>query len=192
MAENIAAQQSSMIRSMGLLGEEDERALDEYIAEVDAWAEAATKEAPAVVLGRYVDASHGVVAVTITNPTGRFLTDVEVQVLFEGEHVGGFEEAPELVELPPEPRPYGERTKSHFLDPSLGFDASMLRAHRPLDLPSPVRRTRIEVGQGSVRIRFHIGDLRQHGTDTQRRCLPTREIPAGRWGPARSMEGNNP
>jgi hypothetical protein len=64
---------------------------------------------------------HGVVAVTVTNPTGRFLTDVEVEVVFAGDHIGGFEEAPELVKLPPEPRPYGVRTPSRFLDPGLGL-----------------------------------------------------------------------
>ena len=162
----IAAQQSAMIANMGLLGEADKRSLDDYIAQVDGWKDRAIKEAPAVVLGRYIEAVHGVVAVTVTNPTGRFLTDVEVEVVFEGDHVGGFVEAPEVVELPPEPRRYGERTESPLLSRSMGFDASLLGVHPGQTFTPPPRRTHIDAKPGSVRIRFHIGDLRQHGTDT--------------------------
>ncbi len=167
MAGEIEDRRSSTMHAMGLLGEKDKRSLDEYIAEVDAWAEAATNVAPDVALGRYINEGHGVVALTVANPTGRFLADVEVEVEFEGEHIGGFEEAPTLVELPATPRTYGERTPGRsFMAPSLGLDALFATPPLTPSFARPLRRTWVEVDQGSVRIRFHLGDLRQHGADT--------------------------
>ncbi len=155
----------SIAQAAGLLGEADKRTLDEYIAQVDNWVENLTKAAAPVFLGRYFDGGHGVVAVSVRNPTGRFLSDVEVEVHFEGDHVGGFEEKPEMVELPRPPRPYGERKPApSLLGPPALFGSSILMPRYP-DPFLPRIRQRTWVEDGSVRLRFRPGDLRQHGSD---------------------------
>jgi hypothetical protein len=165
IAKMAAKQQSALNRvtrdmeKAGLLGEPDKRTIEEYIAEVDKWAEHHPRAALAAVQGRYVSAGHGVVALTVHNPTGRFLPDVEVEAYFEADNVVGLDKKPPLEELPSPPRPYGQRRAGslHFQDrdwlPNLNIPVERMR-----------RRTWVE--DGSVRLVFRVGDLRQHATDT--------------------------
>jgi hypothetical protein len=170
IAEVAARQQSVLshatraMENAGFLGEQDKRTIEEYIAEIDEWAEHRARAALAAVRGRYVSAGHGVVALTVQNPTGRFLPDVEVEAHFEGDNLIGLDEKPPLEELPSPPRPYGQRRPGALLSAVSGLN---------YHLPSPIftspilggrRRTWVE--NGSVRLVFRVGDLRQHATDT--------------------------
>jgi hypothetical protein len=151
------------MESAGFLGEQDKRTIEEYVAEVDEWAEHRARAAPEVVQGKYVSAGHGVVALTVHNPTGRFLPDVEVEAHFEGDTVTGLDQKPPLEVLPPPPRPYGQRRPSNLLSVFSGFD------HRPSSILGSAivgRNRRTWVEDGSVRLVFRVGDLRQHATDT--------------------------
>jgi hypothetical protein len=165
IAEMVARQQSELSRatrameSAGFLGEQDKRTIEEYIAEVDKWAEHRTHAALAAVQGSYVSAGHGVVALTVHNPTGRFLPDIEVEAHFEVDNVVGLDEKPPLEELPSPPRPYGQRRPFSLLSPGLDW-----RPNFTVPIKGVGRRTWVE--DGSVRLVFHVGDLRQHATDT--------------------------
>lgn len=170
IAEAMARQQSALshatraMESAGLLGEQDKRTIEEYIAEVDKWAEHRARAAPKAVQGRYVNAGRGVVALTVHNPTGRFLPDVEVEAHFEGDNIIGLDEEPPIEGLPPPPRPYGQRRPGPLSSVLSGFNYS-----RPSPIfTSPIvgRRRRTWVEDGSVRLVFRVGDLRQHATDT--------------------------
>jgi hypothetical protein len=87
LTEMMARQQSAInhvsraMENSGLLGEQDKRTIEEYVLEVDKWAEHRTHAALSVVQGKYISAGHGVVALTVRNPTGRFLPDVEVELI---------------------------------------------------------------------------------------------------------------
>ena len=147
----------------GILGgEQDTRTLDQYLDEVEKWAERATEAAPAVLASRYLDAGHGLVAVRVHNPSGRYLPKVRVEVHFEWEPLGAADNDHDDEHLPAPPRRYGEAKPSPMVA-SLGlrnFDYTM----PPMPRISPPARSWIE--KGSVRIVFNIGDLRQEGTDT--------------------------
>jgi hypothetical protein len=182
IAEAMARQQavlSQATRAMetaGFLGEQDKRTIEEFIAEVDEWAEHRARTASAAVRGKYVNAGHGVVALTVHNPTGRFLPDVEVEAYFEGDNLIGLDEEPPLEELPSPPRPYGQRRPRSLFAPGLNW-------HLPSpNFTSPIEgmRRRTWVEDGSVRLVFRVGDLRQHGTDTSDDVyLILHERPAG-------------
>ena len=166
IAEMMAGQQAALshatraMENAGLLGEQDERTIEEYIAQVDKWAEHRTRAALAAVRDRYVSAGHGAVTLTIHNPTGRFLPDVEVEAHFKCDNVVGLDEKPPLEELPPPPRPYGQRRPYSLIGPGLD-----LRPNFTLPSFESMRR-RTWVEDGSVRLVFRVGDLRQHATDT--------------------------
>ena len=70
--------------------------------------QAARKRAPDVVLGRYIAEGHGVVALAVTNPTGRFLTDVEVEVVFARGHSPGLRKRRRSWSYSQVPVPTGE------------------------------------------------------------------------------------
>lgn len=147
----------------GLADEPDKRTLDEYLDEVEAWGESATNAGPAVLVDRYLRARHGLVAVRVHNPSGRYLPKVLVEVHFEWARVSSPEREYPEQRLPAEPRPYGEPTPS-ALAQSLSFspriDPSVFASvGRP---PMPQRSWTEE---GSVRIVFDVGDLRQEDTD---------------------------
>jgi hypothetical protein len=170
IAEAMAKRQSALsqatraMESAGWLGEQDKRTLEEYIAEVDEWAEHRARAASAAVPGRYVSAGHGVVALTVRNPTGRFLADVEVEVRFEGDNVIGLDEKPPLEELPSPPRPYRQR-RPLWLSPAVP-SLNYRLPHSIITPPVVGVRRRIWVEDGSVRLVFRVGDLRQHAMDT--------------------------
>ena len=168
IAEGIARRQAELdqatraMEGIGFFGEQDKRTLEEYVAEADEWAENCERTASASVQGRYVRAGHGIVALTVHNPTGRFLPDVEVEAHFEGGGVIGLDERPPVEELPSPPRSYGQR-RSPF-PAALRFDHLL---SSPIFTPSiPGMRRRTFVEDGSVRLVFRVGDLRQHATDT--------------------------
>ncbi len=181
IAEMVARQQAALshaaraMENAGLLGEQDKRTIEEYIAEVDEWAQDRARAALATVRSRYVSAGHGVIALTVHNPTGRFLPDVEVEAHFEGDNVIGLDEKPPLEELPSSPRPYGQRRQRPLFVPGLNW-------HLPSpNFTSPIERMRRRtwVEDGSVRVLFRVGDLRQHATDTSDNVyLILRERPA--------------
>jgi hypothetical protein len=154
-----------MARIAGLADEPDKRSLDEYLAEVEKWTERASEAAPAFLVDRYLRGGHGRVAVRVHNPSGRYLPKVMVALQFEWERVVSTEPAYDEECLPAEPRRYGEPTPSP-LARSLAIS--------PLSYPSIISPSRggnsvpprSWIEEGSVRIVFNVGDLRQEGTDT--------------------------
>ena len=66
----------------GFADEPDKRTLEEYLAEVETWVERATDAGPAVLVDRYLRKGHGLVAVRVHNPSGRYLPKVMVEVHF--------------------------------------------------------------------------------------------------------------
>lgn len=115
------------------------------------------------LLGHYFERGHGVVALKVQNLGGRFLPDVEIAVTLEFEPLTALDDKPDGDGLPHPPRDYGTP------EPIRGL-SSVMRAmsDSPLvdfgSVPDLSRRTWIE--DGSVIVRFGVGDLRQHGTDT--------------------------
>ncbi len=161
----MARDATRMARIAGLADEPDKRSLDEYLAEVEQWTERATEAAPAVLVDRYLRGRHGRVAVRVHNPSGRYLPKVMVELHFEWERVVSTEPDYDEEYLPAEPRPYGEPTPSP-LARSLAIS--------PLTYPSIISSSlggnplppRSWIEEGSVKIVFNVGDLRQEGTDT--------------------------
>jgi hypothetical protein len=145
----------------GVLGEADTRTLDQYLVEVDSWSERAMADAPAVLAARYMDARHGLVAVEVHNPTGRYLPKVEVEVHFEWEPLTTWRRRHDGGSMAPFPRPYGQPKPSPFAESRMFVPHAVGLGYTP-SVP-PIRRSWIE--KGSVRIRFDVGDLRQEGTD---------------------------
>lgn len=146
----------------GLAAEPDKRTLEEYLAEVEKWAERATNAGHAVLVDRYLRAGHGLVAIRVHNPSGRYLPKVMVEVHFAWDRVTSPKPKHPEPRLPTEPRPYGEQTSS-----ALAHSMAHLAQARPTMAPSfgrkPARRSWTE--KGSVKIIFNVGDLRQEGTD---------------------------
>ena len=107
----------------------------------------------------------GRVAVRVHNPSGRYLPKVMVELHFEWERVVSTEPDYDEEYLPAEPRPHGEPTPSP-LARSLVIS--------PLTYPSIISSSlggnplppRSWIEEGSVKIVFNVGDLRQEGTDT--------------------------
>lgn len=165
-----ARQQDSVIRMMQqanslsrLTQQEDTRTLEEFIDQVDRWAEGATEVAGAALPERYVAAGHGVIAFEIENLSMRFLPDVELEVYFGFENARGFDEEPERHHLPRLPRPFGEPKQT------MDFSSAVLSPHFATPFSPSFdnaigRRTWVE--DGSIKVRFHVGDLRPHATDT--------------------------
>lgn len=165
-----ARQQESVIRMMEQANslsrftqQEDTRTLEDFIDQVDRWAEAATEAAGAALPERYVAAGLGVLAFEIENLSTRFLPDVELEVYFGFENARGFDDEPDMHPLPRPPRPFGKPK------PTMDFSSALLSS----SLASPMipsfdnvigRRTWVE--DGSIKVKFHVGDLRPQATDT--------------------------
>lgn len=145
----------------GLVDTEDTRTLEQYLQEVDTWATLASEQCPAVLAARYLDARRGLVAVQVHNPSGRYLSKVEVEVHFDWEPLTTWERRYDTDHLPSEPRPYGQPKPAR---PFAGFDFPDLR-HSLAVTPNVLPPARSWIEQGSVRIVFAVGDLRQEGTD---------------------------
>jgi hypothetical protein len=141
----------------------DQRTLEEYFAELRAWREGLVGAAFAYLAGLYFDGGHGVIALVLRNLGGRFLPDVEVDVTFDFEPLAALDSTPEKVNLPRRPRDYG--TPEQVPDLSAAMRAAT--ANPLFDIASaPDLHRRTWVEKGSTIIRFDVGDLRQHGTDT--------------------------
>ncbi|MDQ1446339.1 MAG: hypothetical protein QOF60_661 [Actinomycetota bacterium] len=162
--QRLAREASRLASIAGLAAEPDKRTLDEFLAEVETWGERATDAGPDVVLDRYLRAGHGLVAVRVHNPTGRYLPKVRVEVHFEWDRVCAAERDYPAPRLPAEPRPYGEPTPS-ALAQSLPYPPSFLASLAPSFDRTPMP-PRSWTEEGSVRIVFDVGDLRQEETDT--------------------------
>lgn len=145
----------SVITSMG--SAPDRRSLAAYTEEVNAWAERARRAAPAVVASRLFEKGHGVVAVAVRNPSGRFLHNVRVEVSFDNEGLRLADPDPVGKHLPEQPRPYGR--PEPFLPRSTYRPPPIL----PSTLAAPSPRSWVE-GE-SARIVFDAGDLRQEATE---------------------------
>lgn len=181
----VARDMARMASVAGLADVPDNRTLDEYLAEVEAWGERALSAGPAVLLDRYLRTGHGLVAVRVHNPSGQYLPKVKVEVHFEWDQAS----SPELEyvdqRLPAEPRPYGKPSPS-ALAQSLSFSPSLYRSLIPEIDPTPTA-ARSWTEKGSVKIVFDVGDLRQEGTetsDTHHLLLPARPpggILQGTW-----------
>ncbi len=138
------------------LGLQDRRTLDSYFAEVEKWDQRSKKEGPAVVLDRYLQAGHGNVAVAVSNPSGRHLSNVRVTVRFSWEPLSAPKREFPPLQFPSAPRAYGTPEPFNVAyAPGTGTPVS-----RSLRIP------RSWTEKGSVVIVFDVGDLRQEETDT--------------------------
>lgn len=162
MAQHQESVRKSMYALGGLLPQEDQRTIDQYIEQVDAWRDEWAEAAKNGLPERYVRDGHGVVRVEIRNLGSRFLPDVELEVRFEFEPARGLDKRPERAKLPAPPREYGKP------EPHRDLLATAVRfpkyAVPPLPMERLTRRTWVE--DGSVIVTFRIGDLRQHASDT--------------------------
>lgn len=153
--------QMSGLSALGGFTLKDQRTLDQYEEEVGEWRKALVEEAPKCLPARYVRAGHGVIQLEVENLGSRFLRDVEIEAIFGDETARGVDEQPELRDFPDKPHPYGEDRVRQDL-------ASLLSS--PIFVPPLFsaagtigRRTWVE--DGSVKVRWHVGDLRQHGKE---------------------------
>lgn len=139
----------------------DQRTLDEYEQEVAEWRREVLDVAPRCLPGRYTRAGHGVIRLQAENLGSRFLPDVEIEATFGDESARGLDEDPEWMDYPVEPHPFGQ--------PKQRYDfASMLGSpYIPPVIPAitSTRPRTTQVEKGSVKVRWHVGDLRQHGKD---------------------------
>lgn len=142
-------------------GEKDDRTFDEYMEQVENWAKRTTEAAPGALGVRYVDAGHGLVRPRVYNPTGHFLPAVKVEIHFEYDTLGHAEPEYDEGHLPGSPRPFGEPKPSPILSPMLRPDLHYTMPSMPKVPIAP--RSWIE--DGSVKIVFDVGDLRQESSD---------------------------
>lgn len=156
----------SKIRVSGLpfQDEQDERTFDEYIEELNAWAEKVVDPAKAIFLHRYCSQGYGIVHLRVTNTSDQYLGDVEVHLHIDFERAKGFEEIPAGSPLPKAPWPYGKvkptPTSRSFLS---GFvNPPPIFPHVGDYARGYVRDTHIE--DGSIKVSFDAGELRGHAT----------------------------
>jgi hypothetical protein len=165
----MAQQQNSLRRMMeqaslgSFLEEEDTRTLDEYVEQVDKWRDRLVEAALEALPGAYVAHGHGVLALEVENLGSRFLPDVEVDVRFEFEGAAGYDDEPRQLRLPSPPRALGKPRPRADLFPA-GLVSPAVPASYLSDIGGIGRRTWVE--EGSIVVKFGIGDLRQHATDT--------------------------
>ncbi len=166
----IAEQQDSLRRLMhqasalgSYLQEEDTRTIEEYIEQVDRWRDRLIEASFEALPGACVGCGHGVVALEVENLGNRFLPDVELEVRFEFEGATGFDEAPRKLGLPGPPRAFGKpKPRADLL--SAGLLAPAISPPYIRNLGEVPRRTWVE--EGSIVVKFEIGDLRQQASDT--------------------------
>lgn len=165
----MARQQDTLRRAMrdaarlgSFLEEEDTRTVDEYIDQVNTWHERLVEASLEALPGAYVSAGHGVLAFEVENLGSRFLSDVEVEIRFDFDGAAGSDEEPDPRRLPSPPREYGKpKPRADFL--SSGLISPVITPPYLPDLGGIGRRTWVE--DGSVIVKFDIGDLRQHAID---------------------------
>ena len=134
----------------------DRRTLAEFTEEVDEWRGQLVEAAPRGLAGRYANTGHGVIRLQVENLGSRFLPDVEIEAIFGDESAHGRDELPHSAKYPATPHPFGKPKVRHDL-------SSILDSTRfvPPVMPSIGRRTFVE--DGSVKVRWRVGDLRQLG-----------------------------
>jgi hypothetical protein len=164
----IARHQDSLRRAMhetasiGSFVEEDTRTVDEYIDQVNKWREQLVEASLEALPGAYASRGHGVLAFEVENLGSRFLPDVEVEIRFEFDGASGSDEEPDFLRLPSPPREYGKpKPRVDFLSSGL-ISPAIAPPYLP-DLGGIGRRTWLE--DGSIVVKFDIGDLRQHAID---------------------------
>lgn len=151
------------LSGLDLTIEPENRSLDEYIDEVDAWADRLREWAHDSLPARYIDAGHGALRIEVTNLSKRFLSDVEITVHFPQHDAAAVDEKPYTDAMPAPPRTFGEGRKrpGRFaapLVPNVDYSAY------PTVFPDSVsRRTWVE--DGSIKIRIALGDLRPLDSD---------------------------
>ncbi len=167
----IAQQQKAYRRLMqqasslgDFLQEEDTRTLVEYTEQVTKWRDRLVDAAFDALPGAYVALGHGVLSLEVENLGSRYLPDVELEVRFEFEGAAAYDDEPRTVRLPSPPRKFGgPKPRADFLSAAGLVSPALSMPYLP-DLGGVGRRTWVE--EGSIVIKFGIGDLRQHATDT--------------------------
>ena len=186
MVGDIPDPQTAMMRTMGLPREADKRTLDEYIAEVDA-GPSCSKRAPDVVLLGTSPRDTG--SLPWRSPTRRAGSSPMSKSRWSSRVAmsPGLRKRRRSWSYSQVPVPTGQRIPAAPLYGHVGIGGSFRGATSDGSLGPPLRRTWAEVAEGSVRIRFHVGDLRQHGTDTSAdvfilvRARPDDGILHGTW-----------
>lgn len=146
-----------------LQGEPDQRTLEDYTIELDAWATELGEPALNDLLRRYCDAGHGLVHLRVTNNSTQYLPGVEVRLHFPFEQAKGFEDVPDGARLPRPPRPHGEAKPGPLDGRSFmsGLSTPILPAIADFR-PAHFRDTSIE--DGSIKVTLETGDLRPTAT----------------------------
>lgn len=168
-----------LTQSMALSGMQpvdEDRTVDEYIAELDAWVAEVREASFEAAFGRAFEDEANMVRFSVHNPTDQNVSAVELKVHIPGERLMGFEETPDPVDLPRPPRRYGTPPPN----PLSGFDFRVPNIPIPsYDHLSPsLRRTRVE--DGSINVTFDVGDLRPEETDVSDEIyIALAELPEG-------------
>lgn len=157
--QQLAASLERLGRLPNPLVKPDERTLEDYTAEVEAWTRRLAELGISTWHARYLKHGHGIIRLKVTNPSDRNIKDVMVKATFPSEDVVGLDERPYTERLPKPPRKYGEPVRF-----DIGF------SHMPIGLGDrpiissipPMRSTWVE--DGSMRIGWSVGDLRPRET----------------------------
>ena len=160
--QKVAAVMQSVVRASAFSqfqDEQDERTLEEYTTELDAWAAKLADPALNDLLRRYCDAGHGLVRLRVTNNSTQYLPGVEVRLHIAFEQAKGFADVPDGDHLPKAPWPYGKAKPGPLSHGS--FLAGMSAPIMPTlgDYGREYfRDTSIE--DGSIKVTLDTGDLR--------------------------------
>jgi len=100
---------SAVLGSERLMSQPDERSLDEYLEELDDWAERLREAAAESFESRFIHACDAFIRFEVNNRSDRNLENVQVRVRFDWPGLRGFHEWDQWCELPPPPREFGER-----------------------------------------------------------------------------------
>ncbi len=162
----------------------EQRTLDEYEKQVAEWRKELLEAALKGFLGRYARAGHGLIRLQAENLGSRFLPDVEIVATFGDEVAQSTDEEPEWMDYPARPHPFGEPRQRYAFASPLGA-----ASYVPPVVPalSSVRRRTTRVDNGSGKVRWHVGDLRQQGRDESEEVYvflggrPTEQTLHGTW-----------
>lgn len=177
--QKVAADMQSVMRASAFSqfqDEPDERTLEEYTTELDAWAAKLAEPALSDLLRRYCDAGHGLAHLRVTNNSTQYLPGVEVRLHIAFEPAKGFADVPDGDHLPKAPWPYGKAKPGPLSHGS--FLAGMSAPIMPTlgDYGREYfRDTSIE--DGSIKVTLDAGDLRPtavHDGDDFYTFLPVR------------------
>jgi len=137
----------------------DRRTLEEYTAELDAWADELGEPALNDLLRRYCDAGHGLVHLRVANNSTQYLPGVEVRLHISFELAEGFDDVPDGDRLPNAPWAYGKAKPNPLSRRSLlaGMSGSIVPNFGDYGRDH-LRDTTIE--DGSIRVVLAAGDLR--------------------------------